>query len=474
MNIVFYQSYIGQPAEQLKKIHFHAARESPLCIGIDTNFYPVCTYQKDRTSYQQLKFCFDYLVSYFKWYLLQISEKRLIIPLGLAVCFVDWVWPFPPSLPFREMTMSAFYKNNPSLINSEIMATYIRHISYLSEEFGMSKFTPWIIKRFFFRFRIYAFCLKVLFKIKPRMYVTWQGGYLQFFLPCLTSVKQNIPVAYLGSADGAPLRIENQYVWRDCEWPVNSVPINKTSSYLRNQNRVRKEAENIIQQRIAGNKIDPLIYYMTENPYTQKSSSDLTLPYSLSSGNFNILYPDRRIFPKGFVVVYMHEFNDYHHNGVLPSFVSSYYEWLLVTCKILATNKVPYVVKVHPQMLISSEREIFQRSLRSFALMSTQFSAPIPIVTSMTSTQLIAQGMSVGCTVRGTIATELIFQRSPVICAGNPPYMNFIPARMFNSYSDYSNALIRYNSHDSITDDEYRSNLDYLSRSLKVTNTSFA
>ena len=49
----------------------------------------------------------------------------------------------------------------------------------------------------------------------------------------------------------------------------------------------------------------------------------------------------------GFVVVYMHEFNDYHHNGVLPGFVSSYYDWLLLTVSILAEYQIPYVVKAH-------------------------------------------------------------------------------------------------------------------------------
>ena len=125
-------------------------------------------------------------------------------------------------------------------------------------------------------------------------------------------------------------------------------------------------------------------------------------------------------------------------------------------------SQTPFVLKVHPSILYDPQNDKYSKSLSGLIVMSRRFSGPINIVTDQTTSQLVHQGMSLGCTVRGTIATELAFLRIPVLCSGYPPYMNFLPSRVVPSFHDYQRRLISYKAEPSISDDEYDSVLDFI------------
>ena len=78
--------------------------------------------------------------------------------------------------------------------------------------------------------------------------------------------------------------------------------------------------------------------------------------------------------------------------------------------------------------------------------------------------------MCLGLTVRGTIATELVCMRKPVVCAGHPPYENFIPGRIVCNLQAYKIALTNYRETPGITDDEFDSMLDYIALSLGISS----
>ena len=89
--------------------------------------------------------------------------------------------------------------------------------------------------------------------------------------------------------------------------------------------------------------------------------------------------------------------------------------------------------------------------------------APLRLAAPASTVDLLNAGMVLGCTVRGTVATELIHMRCPVICAGSPPFMNFMPQRVIDSLEDYRDSLIGYKDQLEVSQDEIIANLDYLS-----------
>jgi len=461
--MVFYQIYIDQDPAQLDKLIHFARLNSRLVLGVDINLYPPCIYQEGRSWGKQIIFVRNFILHYFKWYSSHLMHGRLIIPVGFFVNLLDFLNPFPGvGTSLCHTRMSEFYKSNRSEYTSELMATYVRLISGFYEEFGVERFVPWIMARFLFRERVYRAVLLLLFQLKPKCYVTWQRTYLPSYLPCLMAVRRGVAVVYLGSADQSPVKLSRFDVCRDWNWPTYSCCADRDAFDSNQLSASRLIASDRIRQRIYGGSVDTLIRYMKINPYYQAPSIHADVSTIIKNANLRLAELDSAYFEGGFVGVYMHEFNDYHFNGVLPDFASSYYEWLLITCQILVKNEVPFVVKVHPAALADPSQEKFQRSLRSLALLSQRFDAPLNLVGSMSTTKLLDFGMKVGCTVRGTIATELVYLKCPVICAGQPPYMNFLPSRIFNEFGSYSFALQNYASCAPIVDDEFNANLDFL------------
>ena len=229
----FYQIYMGQDAAQLKLLMMAAAANGRWIIGIDTHFYPPCLYEEGRSRAEQIKFAFDYVCSYLKWYRCHLSRGRIIFPLPLICSVVDWLMPFHGFKPVRSSTMAANYQLcKRSDYSNELIATYIRFLCSLEEQFGLRPYIPWILSRFLFRARLYRFFLQLIFWLKPAIYVTWQRTYLQAYLPCVEAVRRQVPVAYLGSADGAPLRLSNSVVKRDWCWPVHAWPIRPTPEWI--------------------------------------------------------------------------------------------------------------------------------------------------------------------------------------------------------------------------------------------------
>ena len=471
--MVFYQIYIDQDPAQLEKLIRFARLNSRVVLGIDVNLYPPCIYEAGRSRRKQFIFVRNFILHYFKWYASHLMQGRLIIPVGLFVNLVDFLNPFPAVGPIlSHMRMSEFYKSCRSEYSSELMATYVRLISGFYEEFGVERFVPWIMARFLFRERVYRAILTLLFMLKPKCYVTWQRTYLPSYLPCLMAVRQGVAVAYLGSADRSPFKLSNSDVCRDWTWPLYSCYVNRDTCDLNKVSTRRLVASDRMKQRIYGGNVDTLIRYMKINPYNQASGIHPAVSAIIKNANLRLAELESGCFKRGFVVVYMHEFNDYHYDEVLPEFASSYYEWTLKTISILSENKIPYVLKIHPAILDDPAQEKYRNSLLALVDLANLMHEPLRVLSPISTIELLKIGMVLGCTVRGTVASELIYLRCPVICAGSPPYMNFLPARVVNNSMDYHSALVKYDRQPLVSDDEYIANLDYLSGLGEVASLS--
>lgn len=461
-----YQVYMGQDAVQLQSLMKAASANGRCVVGIDTHFYPPCLYEDGRSWHEQLKFGFDYVHSYLKWYRNHLLKGRMILPLPLICTLLDWLTPFHGSRPVSSSEMAADYQlSQRDDYSNELMATYIRFLCSLEEQFGLRPYSPWILSRFLVRARLYRLLLRFIFRLKPAIYVTWQRTYLQAYLPCAEAVRRHVPVAYLGSADGVPLRLSNSEVQRDSCWPVHAWPIVLTPEWSSERVVARRQINQQLTMRLQGGSVvDPLISYMPVNPYAAVDGFHPDVVDLLGKSNIVCISPGELAkVGSSFVVVYMHEFNDYHHDGVLAGFASSYYDWLLLTVLILAEHGVPYVVKVHPAILADPAQEKYRKSLLALISLADSLKVPLRVAASASTLDLLGAGMVLGCTVRGTVATELIHLRCPVICAGSPPYMNFMPQRVVSGLEDYRRVLIQYGDQPEVTDDECIANLDYLS-----------
>ena len=419
---------------------------------------------------QQVKFSIDYLWSYLKWYCSHLCVGRFILPLPLACGLIDFMMPFYKQQLIRGHTMSLNYHSSPQDdFWSELMATYIRYLCPLNQQYGLGAFTPWILDRFVLRVLVYKKLLKLIFSIKPAVYMAWQRTYLHSYLPCEAAVQQNVPVAYHGSGDGTPLKISYESVQRDWQWARYECPVVFTQAWQRQQIVVQREVERKLDFRFKGMAgVDSLLFYMKTNPYDAGDSYHPEVEKIFSGSNIECINPvGLEGWSDGYVVVYMHEFNDYHHNGVLPAFASSYFEWLLLTLNILQKNEIPYLVMVHPSMLAEPFDEKHKNSLYGLVELAALLSQPLRLAPPLSSIDLLRSGMTLGCTVRGTVATELIYLRCPVVCSGSPPYQNFMPGRVVNCFEQYQTILVEYLHQSPVTTDEYIANLNYLAQLWK-------
>jgi hypothetical protein len=148
---------------------------------------------------------------------------------------------------------------------------------------------------------------------------------------------------------------------------------------------------------------------------------------------------ESRESPGKFIVVFMHELQDWHHNGVLPPYASSYYEWLFITVKFLIDHGLPFVIKIHPAIVTQPSK--YRQTIHAVCNMSSILHVKLPISSASTTLALIDMGMGLGLTVRGTIGLELAHLRVPFICAGTPPYGSLFPRRTELDINGYFSRL---------------------------------
>jgi len=390
-----------------------------------------------------------------------------VFPVGLICTLIDTIFPFYRQSVIATTTMSQYYRDDSLVTNfinqevkSEIMATYIRYIAEPAELYGILPFDKSIMNRFIFRYQIYCFIIKVLFSLRPSCYFTIQRAYLHKFIPCHFALKANVPVVMLGSSDQTLFKASLDNVplhWDEIDFKSSSYYDQITPDLL-------TDMENQLNNRISNRIIDSSIWYMKVNPY--KGQSYEPSDYDFNTGQFNI-YTGTDLMNKyggkrPFVCIYMHEFSDYHNNGTMASFATSYFDWLVSILSIVISHNIDYVIKLHPAILNNPNNDKYASSLAAFKLLPEYFDAQINITLNPTTLDLINAGLSLGCTMKGTVATELAYLRIPVVCSGIPPYKSALPQRVVNDLESIASVLINYANPEPITDLEHSDTLRYL------------
>jgi len=459
----FYAIYQDQTIAEARKLRGLARYKSFISVAIDIDFYPPSFHARSRTGLSQYRYTFDYLYSYIKWLANCYLKRHFVIPFGLLCTFYDCLF-FRfhfNNLSTRFKSFSDLHKQlsrdqsfQPQYID-ELMATYIRYVADFSELYGLKTFNPEIIAHFFARLFIFKFAVKiVVYLFRPSCYFTMQRSYLHKYVPCQACIDLGIPVFILGCPDKTLIKSSR-----------SSVPMHWEPSYIFEltipENYFRStEAE--MSTRIQDSVIDKSISYMSISPYSIPETKYSLSSLGLDPDRFNLFDGRNLLHKKGFVCVYMHEFNDYHHNGTLAPFASSYYEWLLVILRLLDSNRVPYVLKLHPAVLNEPYKDKYAASLRALNLMPSMLSSPINLSLNHTSLELISRGMVLGVTMKGTIATELTYLRIPCLCSGHPPYKYALPNRVKNTIKELEEALIAFDDQPKVTSDEYQRMICYM------------
>ncbi len=415
-----------------------ARKNAFVAIGIDIMLYRPRT--RRGISLRSLASSLAESMRHLSWYLSELFRGHIILPIPAIVTLIyglSSVLMRPkPRLP--RGTAADLYRlgwPEPALAQ-EFMATYLRFVALEDELYGLNPYDKRYIAFYLFA-RIYSSVISCLFHLlPPAAYISVYSGYIQHFIPCQNASLMGAPILVLGCTD-CLYRIDDTCVPRQFVHLDNVL----TTPWIFDQ-QIVSQGRHILRQRIGG-LLDSAIQYMPSSPFT---ASDSSLFWSVP-GVAESLYEYR---PRqaagndgdGFVVVFMHEFQDWHHNGVLPPFASSYYEWLFITVKYLIERRLPFAIKIHPAIVSSPGR--YHQTVRALCRMKLALDSSLPISTASTTLELNEMGMGLGLTVRGTIGLELAYLRLRFICAGIPPYGSLFPRRTELDLCNYLNRLSNF------------------------------
>lgn len=446
-DVAFYAVYRDAQPQLLHFLRQEALKSANLAIGVDIMFLRQSQPQH-RLPILKALFWLRERWRDICWYTMMISRGHIIVPFPALISLIEG-WPLcrddesPPSNTVASL-YSAGWPN--ATASAEIMATYIRFVASPSEAFGLRPYNSEFLK-LLRRWRIYSLLLDATFlALKPRLFISPYSGYLHYHTPCDIAIRHGIPTLVMGCGDRL-YRISDKEVPRQFEF-ANSDQVQEDQSFLDLSERGTK----IMQERIKG-AYDPTIGYMKDSAYKQASSQEFWSYPEIRNHLRDIT--DLSLlaaYREGFLGIFMHEFNDWHHNGVLPPFATSYYEWLLLTIAFLYREGIPYVVKIHPCIVHSPKK--YSSSLEALINLSSQIGIEIYVTTSATTIQLIEEGMRLGVTVRGTVALELAYLRTPFMCAGRPPYAALFPRRTVADLEAYRERLLNYKYEPHISKEE--------------------
>jgi len=437
--IAYYGIYRGMNSGLAKFLRKQAALNGSLPIAIDTMFY-----RPTSRSLLSIRGIISFIVEnlrHLKWYILESAKGHLIFPAPLVTAVITVLnlkhLSRIYSLPAKTAVGLYHLEWPDSFPFEEFMATYLRYVARSSEQYGLSPYDE-RLKSLAFLSHSYRACICMLFSLfRPTSYFSFYSSYLHNFIPCSESVSLGVPVIVIGCTD-CLYRIDDKKVPRQFEhFPLDDVPSDFHPSTIAKGNIV-------LNSRLKGS-IDSAINYMEKSPYSKYDVSSFWgiegVPLSMyeyeastrcgASKNSNL------------IVVFMHEFQDWHHNGVLPVFASSYYEWLLITVGFLLENNLNFLVKVHPA--ITGEPLKYRQTVEAFSGLSSVLGSKLPVSTTATTHELLELGMAIGVTVRGTIALELAYLGHRFLCAGTPPYAALFPLRVVSDKASYFNRLLHYN-----------------------------
>lgn len=449
--VAFYSVYRDLNPNLTKFLQKQAARNASVAIAIDVQLYRPST--RKRPLIRSIASTIVENTRHLNWLACETLRGHLIIPtpaiVRLIYCFRYVLLRKPkPRLP-HPTAVDLYRAGWPTLdLAQELMATYLRFVAQENELYGLNQYTDKYIQLYIYA-QLYSRVISWIFRIaNPAAYISIYSGYLQHFIPCHQASKVGSPVLVMGCSD--------------CLYRVDDSSVPRQFIHLTcNDDRMGESYEqlvfkgqNILRNRIRG-KLDHAIEYMPSSPFMAVDSKEFwCIPIVLEH-----LYEYRPQIERnpattddGFIVIYMHELQDWHHNGVLPPFASSYYEWLYITIRHLLHCKLPFVIKIHPAIVTTPKR--YKQSVEAICQMSKRFNAKLPVATGSTTLKLVEMGMELGLTVRGTVALELAFLNSAFLCAGNPPYGALFPRRLELDLTRYLYRLENFRDEPMISSEE--------------------
>jgi hypothetical protein len=432
-------------------------QNTKVAVGLDVLFFePLCVEAEKKMRTLRLAYMHaTRIILSIRWYIRMAMAGHIIVPIPFIVDIYGLISYFRPrhnELDSYATPVDAYYAGKPTRVNSvELLGTYIRFAAQEQEEYGLKK-AGHSYYSLYFRATRYRQIVEICFGIlRPCFFFSLYSGYLHHQIPCDIASICKVTTLVIGCSD-CLYRISNSSMPRQF-YPV---VYSKSHGFA-----LKGTTESIIAQglsslqaRLKGN-IDSSISYMNASPY--QSSPDTTLENSIASLTASKLvsFKANKHYNadwRKFITIYMHEFSDWHHNGVLPDFASSYYDWLLQTCLILCELRIPFVVKIHPA--IAKDPVHYKQSIKGIGRIAEYLDIPLVYSAAETTLDLIESGMALGVTVRGTVATELTVLRIPFLCAGKPPYSTLLNRRVVVTKQDYVSRLQNFTEEPHITDQE--------------------
>jgi hypothetical protein len=456
MTVACYAVYRGANPRLLDFFRQEALRNADIAIGIDIMFLKQSCRGREKTL-RSILFSIREAWRDFAWYVMMLGRGHLVLPLPALVSLLDCFQYqhkdicYPPYNTVAKLYSSSWPDTATA---NEIMATYLRFVASPSETYGLKPYDSRFLK-LLRRSHYYSKLVNSVFAaLKPRLYLTPYSGYLHYQAPCKAAAHYTVPTLVLGCSDCL-------YRVRDHEQPRQFISASRNQAPVPDTfSRLSAIGSRIMTRRIEGAR-DSSISYMEVSAYastdahrfwafpaTSEHLGEVSQSTLLSFGN------------QGFVCVFMHELNDWHHNGVLPPFASSYYEWLFLTLSFLNAQKINYIVKVHP--CIVNAPPSYADSINALLGLASQLGRTLPVTTLLTTTQLIDSGIKLGVTVRGTVALELAYLRQPFLCAGYPPYASLFPDRTTSCINSYQERLLNYLSEPAVSEEEAKSSAYYI------------
>lgn len=424
--VAFYAIYRGLDPNLTKFLRLQAKKNALIAIGLDIQIFSPSNHRS--ITLRSTASFFIESTRHFLWYLSETSRGHIILPIPAIVTLIYGLRRvlMPQSIPrFPGGTAVDLYRMGwpEQDLAPELMATYLRFIALDNELFGLRPYDNRYTKLYMFT-EIYSSIIFSLFHaLTPTAYISIYSGYIQHFIPCLHASKIGSPILVLGCSD-CLYRIDDSAV------PRQFVHLTSRLEELRTSNdQLEVNGRNILRLRLGGS-VDSAIEYMQTSPFVSASTSNYWAFPRVAQSLYEyspLQTADSSESSGKFIVVFMHELQDWHHNGVLPPYASSYYEWLFITVKYLIDHGLPFVIKIHPAIV--SQPSEYRHTIHAVCEMSSILSARLPISSSSTTLELIDMGMGLGLTVRGTIGIELAYLRVPFICAGTPPYGSLFPKR---------------------------------------------
>ena len=451
--VAYYAMYRGMDPRLSRFVRLQARKNGFIAIAIDIQIFPPMKYSTltIRVATSRLTEC----CRSFVWYLEETLRGHIIIPVPTIVWLIYMTHKIFKVACIGELpadTAAGLYKMGwpNDALAPELMGTYLRFIALQEEQYGLGRYDSRYVRLVNYTF-IYSTTIAWIFKAAPPVaFISIYSGYIQHFVPCQHASMSKSPVLVLGCTD--------------CLYRVSDVTVPRQFVHLRKNIEDQHESSkklialgnSLLNKRVDG-QVDQAISYMRYSPFIKADTSDFWRYKNISRHlyeckNDNISNGSGITVGQNFVVVFMHELQDWHHNGVLPPFASSYYEWLFITVSYLIKEQTPFAIKVHPAII--SEPRRFYETIDALCYLSSVVGEPLPVSTLSSTLELIDMGMELGVTVRGTIGLELAFLQTKLICAGNPPYSGVLERRVELDLYRYFYRLSNYKDEPMVTVDE--------------------